>query len=62
MKLALTKYLVKGMATKSPRHPRQTATERREALVDAAVEHFAMTRLRGTALSAITDDVGISQP
>jgi AcrR family transcriptional regulator len=50
------------MATKSPRHPRQTATERREALVDAAVEHFAMTGLHGTAVSAIADHVGITQP
>jgi AcrR family transcriptional regulator len=50
------------MATKSPRHPRQTATERREALADAAVEHFATTGLYGTTVSAITDDVGITQP
>jgi AcrR family transcriptional regulator len=41
---------------------RQTATERREALVRAAVDHFAMTGLHGTAVSAITDDVGITQP
>jgi AcrR family transcriptional regulator len=41
---------------------RQTAAERREALVDAAVDHFALTGLHGTAVSAITDDVGITQP
>ncbi len=42
--------------------PRQTASARREALIDAAVEHFAQTGLHGTAVSAITDDVGITQP
>jgi AcrR family transcriptional regulator len=41
---------------------RQTASARREALVDAAVEQFAQTGLYGTAVSAITDDVGITQP
>jgi AcrR family transcriptional regulator len=42
--------------------PRQTASARREALIDAAIEHFAQTGLHGTAVSAITDDVGITQP
>src|SRR5919198_5776957 len=42
--------------------PRQTASARREALIDAAVEHFAQTGLHGTAVSAITDQVGITQP
>lgn len=42
--------------------PRQTAAARREALVDAAVEQFALTGLHGTAVSAITDAVGITQP
>ena len=42
--------------------PRQTAAARREALVDAAVKHFAQTGLHGTAVSAITDEVGITQP
>jgi AcrR family transcriptional regulator len=41
---------------------RQTADARREALVGAAVEHFAQTGLHGTAVSAITDEVGITQP
>jgi AcrR family transcriptional regulator len=41
---------------------RQTAGARREALVDAAVEQFAQTGLHGTAVSAITDAVGITQP
>jgi AcrR family transcriptional regulator len=41
---------------------RQTASARREALIDAAVKHFAQTGLHGTAVSAITDEVGITQP
>jgi AcrR family transcriptional regulator len=41
---------------------RQTASARREALVDAAVKHFAQTGLYGTAVSTITDEVGITQP
>jgi AcrR family transcriptional regulator len=45
-----------------PARTRQTADARREALVDAAVEHFAQTGLHGTAVSAITDAVGITQP
>jgi AcrR family transcriptional regulator len=50
------------MATKTPPRTRQTAPERREALVEAAVDHFAQTGLHGTAVSAITDQVGITQP
>jgi AcrR family transcriptional regulator len=50
------------MATKTSPRTRQTAPERREALVEAAVEHFAQTGLHGTAVSAITADVGITQP
>ena len=51
------------MAEKTARpRTRQTADARREALVDAAVEHFAQTGLHGTAVSAITDAVGITQP
>ena len=42
--------------------PRQTASARREALIDAAVEHFAQTGLHGTAVSSITNEVGITQP
>src|SRR5919198_4120745 len=41
---------------------RQTASARREALIDAAVEHFAQTGLHGTAVSSITNEVGITQP
>ncbi len=45
-----------------PARTRQTADARREALIDAAVEHFSQTGLHGTAVSAITDQVGITQP
>jgi len=50
------------MPAKTSPRSRQTAHERREALVEAAVEHFAQTGLHGTAVSAITDQVGITQP
>ena len=50
------------MAAKTSPRTRQTAPERREALVEAAVQHFAQTGLHGTAVSAITDAVGITQP
>ena len=50
------------MAPKTSPRTRQTAPERREALVEAAVEHFAQTGLHGTAVSTITDEVGITQP
>ena len=46
----------------APSRSRQTADARREALVAAAVKHFARTGLHGTAVSAITDEVGITQP
>jgi AcrR family transcriptional regulator len=49
-------------AAKQGGEARQTASARREALIDAAVEHFAQTGLHGTAVSTITDDVGITQP
>ena len=50
------------MAERTSIRTRQTADARREALVDAALHHFAETGLHGTAVSAITDDVGITQP
>src|SRR5262245_47695387 len=50
------------MAARTETYTRQTASARREALIEAAVEHFAMTGLHGTAVSSITDDVGITQP
>jgi AcrR family transcriptional regulator len=51
-----------GARAPSEHTPRQTASARREALIDAAVHHFAQTGLHGTAVSAITDEVGITQP
>jgi AcrR family transcriptional regulator len=51
-----------GARAPSEHAPRQTASARREALIDAAVQHFAQTGLHGTAVSAITDEVGITQP
>jgi AcrR family transcriptional regulator len=50
------------MAETTAIRKRQTADARREALIDAAVKHFAQTGLHGTAVSAITDEVGITQP
>jgi AcrR family transcriptional regulator len=50
------------MAKNAPTRTRQTADARREALIDAAVRHFSQTGLHGTAVSAITDEVGITQP
>src|SRR6476661_10913761 len=50
------------MAPETSPRTRQTAPERREALIEAAVEHFGQTGLHGTAVSAITDEVGITQP
>ena len=51
------------MATKTaPPRSRQTAEARRDTLVAVAVKHFARTGLHGTAVSAITDEVGITQP
>ncbi len=41
---------------------RQSGAQRRSALIDAAVHAFAQTGLHGTAVSAITDAVGITQP
>src|SRR6476469_10588010 len=46
----------------APGRSRQTAEARRDALVAAAVKHFARTGLHGTAVSAITDEVGVTQP
>ena len=41
---------------------RQSAEERREALIAAAMAEFAHGGLEGTAVSAITERVGITQP
>lgn len=42
--------------------PRLSADERRAELVDAAIEAFAVSGLQGTAVSTITNAVGITQP
>src|SRR4051812_1644102 len=47
---------------RSTHRPRQSAGERRDALVEAATRHFAAGGLHGTAVSAITADIGITQP
>ena len=53
-----------GGAAAAPSAPgrRRSAAERRSALVEAAVHAFAQTGLHGTAVSTITEAVGITQP
>jgi AcrR family transcriptional regulator len=41
---------------------RQTSDARREALVAAAMSAFARSGLHGTAVKAVTDAVGVTQP
>jgi AcrR family transcriptional regulator len=41
---------------------RQTSDARREALVEAAMAAFARSGLHGTAVKAVTDAVGVTQP
>jgi AcrR family transcriptional regulator len=41
---------------------RQTSDARREALVSAAMSAFARSGLHGTAVKAVTDAVGVTQP
>jgi AcrR family transcriptional regulator len=50
------------MSTTPPTRRRGSSAESREALVDEAVRAFARTGLHGTAVSAITDAVGVTQP
>src|SRR5258705_1276666 len=42
--------------------PRSTAEERRRQLIEAAVPAFAAKGLHGTAVSEVTDRVGVTQP
>ncbi len=49
------------MAMSSPR-PRVPAAERRESLIDAAVEEFAHGGLHGTPVDRIARRVGVAQP
>lgn len=48
--------------TKSEPRRRVPAAERRDALIEAAVHHFAHGGLHGTKVSAIAADVGVAQP
>ena len=41
---------------------RRSAAERRDELIEAAAHAFAQTGLHGTAVSSITDAVGVTQP
>jgi len=50
------------MKTTTATLPRQTAEERREAILDAAIVEFALYGLHGAATEAIARRVGISQP
>jgi AcrR family transcriptional regulator len=52
------------MATTSPNTPRQRfpASERRDALIDAAVHEFAHGGLHGTPVDRIARRVGVAQP
>src|SRR5436305_949964 len=46
----------------APAPRRQTADERRDAIIDAAITEFAQTGLHGTSTEAIARRAGISQP
>ncbi len=48
--------------TKTEPRRRVPAAERRDALIEAAVHHFAHGGLQGTKVSAIAHDVGVAQP
>ena len=48
--------------TKTAPRKRVPAAERRDALIEAAIHHFAHGGLQGTKVSAIAADVGVAQP
>jgi AcrR family transcriptional regulator len=48
--------------TKSAPRKRVPASERRDALIEAAVHHFGHGGLHGTKVSAIAAEVGVAQP
>jgi AcrR family transcriptional regulator len=50
------------MAATTKTRKRVPAAERRDALIEAAVHHFAHGGLQGTKVSAIAADVGVAQP
>jgi AcrR family transcriptional regulator len=49
-------------STKTEPRKRVPAAERRDALIEAAVHHFAHGGLQGTKVSQIAADVGVAQP
>jgi AcrR family transcriptional regulator len=49
-------------AAKTVPRKRVPAAERRDALIEAAVHHFAHGGLQGTKVAAIAADVGVAQP
>lgn len=51
-----------GRSPGTPRGPRMTADERRDAIVAAATEEFATGGLVGASTEAIARRVGVSQP
>jgi AcrR family transcriptional regulator len=53
---------VVAASTKTEPRKRVPAAERRDALIEAAVHHFAHGGLHGTKVSAIAADVGVAQP
>jgi AcrR family transcriptional regulator len=53
---------VVAASTKTEPRKRVPAAERRDALIEAAVHHFAHGGLQGTKVSAIAADVGVAQP
>ena len=56
--------MLTAMATTSSKTPRQRvpASERRNALIDAAVHEFAHGGLHGTPVDRIARRVGVAQP
>jgi AcrR family transcriptional regulator len=49
-------------ATYRSRSPRQSADERRDAIVDKAMAEFATAGLAGAKVDKIAEDAGVSQP
>jgi AcrR family transcriptional regulator len=49
-------------STKTEPRRRVPAAERRDALIEGAVHHFAHGGLQGTKVSSIAADVGVAQP
>jgi len=51
-----------NLAAMTPPHPRMSAEDRREQVLDAALVEFAQGGLAGTSTEAIASRAGISQP